>query len=100
MPASRPLLYVLAGRWFSGPKDDYNEHLKPGWGAPAKFDLLTPKTPGGFRKTDTNNHGPVSSDFIGANHEWPDACHECREEAVSHRCAPRSAPVRQAPGRA
>jgi hypothetical protein len=37
------------------------------------------KTRGGFRKTDTNNHGPVSSDFIGANHAWPEATYEDRE---------------------
>ncbi len=30
-------------------------------------------------KTDTNNHGAVSSDFIGENHAWPTADHAERE---------------------
>lgn len=30
-------------------------------------------------KTDLNNYGAVSTDFIGANHEWPDGSHEVRE---------------------
>lgn len=30
-------------------------------------------------KTDTNNHGAVSTDFIGENHAWPEASHEERE---------------------
>jgi hypothetical protein len=38
-----------------------------------KFD----KVRGG--KTDTNNHGPVSTDFIGRNHLYPDASYEVRE---------------------
>jgi len=31
-------------------------------------------------KTDTNNHGPVSTDFIGMNHDWANASYEKREE--------------------
>ncbi len=31
-------------------------------------------------KTDTNNHGAVSSDYIGANYAWPTASHEEREK--------------------
>lgn len=31
-------------------------------------------------KTDTNNHGPVSTDFIGRNHGWVQASYEQREE--------------------
>ncbi|AHF89547.1 xanthan lyase [Opitutaceae bacterium TAV5] len=31
-------------------------------------------------KTDTNNHGAVSSDFIGGNYAWPTASHEEREK--------------------
>lgn len=31
-------------------------------------------------KTDTNNHGAVSSDFIGENYAWPEASHETREK--------------------
>lgn len=30
-------------------------------------------------KTDTNNHGPVSTDFIGRNHAYPEADYEARE---------------------
>ena len=44
-----------------------------------KFDVLPNKTPGGFHKTDTNNHGAVSSDFIGAGHAWADASYVDRE---------------------
>lgn len=76
-----PMLYVLAGRWFRSEKDKYNEPLPtPTSTVPRKFDLLPHRTAGGFQKTDTNNHGPVSSDFIGANWDWPDGCHERREE--------------------
>jgi hypothetical protein len=32
------------------------------------------------RKTDTNNHGPFSSDAIGLSHAWPMAGHERRAE--------------------
>lgn len=73
-----PRQYVLADRWFNGPKDEYNEQILPG-PIIRKFDVLTNPTKGGHRKTDTNNHGPVSSDFIGQNWEWPDACFEARE---------------------
>lgn len=71
--------YELARRWFQSPKDRYNEHLRGPDSVPAKFDILSQRTPGGFHKTDTNNHGPVSSDFIGANHRWPAATYEERE---------------------
>lgn len=30
-------------------------------------------------KTDTNNHGPVSTDFIGRNHLYPESGYEARE---------------------
>ncbi len=33
-------------------------------------------------KTDTNNHGPVSTDYIGANYEYPDAGYEKRREII------------------
>ncbi|WP_089666929.1 FAD-dependent oxidoreductase [Gramella sp. MAR_2010_147] len=33
-------------------------------------------------KTDTNNHGPFSTDFIGANYEYPEASYERRAEIV------------------
>ena len=68
-----PAQYVLATRWF-------NTELKAGDnphssacpyhhvrdnGVPGKFDILPNETPGGFFKTDTNNHGAISSDYIG-----------------------------------
>lgn len=78
-----PLQYVLATRWFQGDKDGYNEPLYtlPGESQPlpCKFDILAHRTPGGYCKTDTNNHGPVSSDFIGANHAWPEGAFTVRE---------------------
>ncbi len=39
-----------------------------------KFDRLHVKS-----KTDTNNHGPVSTDFIGGSWNWPKASYEERE---------------------
>ncbi|MCL6220557.1 FAD-dependent oxidoreductase [Zunongwangia pacifica] len=33
-------------------------------------------------KTDTNNHGPFSTDYIGANYEYPDASYERRAEII------------------
>jgi hypothetical protein len=34
------------------------------------------------RKTDTNNHGPFSSDFIGENYDYPEASYERRKEII------------------
>lgn len=34
------------------------------------------------RKTDTNNHGPFSMDFIGGNYDYPDAGYERRLEII------------------
>jgi hypothetical protein len=34
------------------------------------------------RKTDTNNHGPFSTDFIGMNYDYPEASYERRKEIV------------------
>jgi hypothetical protein len=75
-----PRLYELARRWFNAPKDEYNEQVGLHADArPRKFDLLTQLTKNGHRKTDTNNHGPVSSDFIGANYAWAEADYAHRE---------------------
>lgn len=41
-----------------------------------KFDAVPNK------KTDTNNHGPFSSDFIGANYDYPDASYVRRKEII------------------
>jgi len=34
------------------------------------------------KKTDTNNHGPFSSDFIGMNYDYPEANYERRNEII------------------
>jgi hypothetical protein len=34
-------------------------------------------------KTDTNNHGPFSTDFIGMNYDYPDATYERRKEIIA-----------------
>lgn len=34
------------------------------------------------RKTDTNNHGPFSSDYIGKNYDYPDASYERRRQII------------------
>ena len=78
-----PLQYELCGRWLRADKAGWNDLLdRTGEHRtlPKKFDVLPNKTAGGFHKTDTNNHGPVSSDFIGQNYEWPDGCFERREQ--------------------
>jgi hypothetical protein len=41
-----------------------------------KFDLIP------NRKTDTNNHGPFSTDNIGYNYDYPDASYERRREII------------------
>lgn len=57
--------YVLLERYFAqGWRDVF-----------VKFDRLRVRT-----KTDTNNHGAVSTDFIGQNHAWPAATYAQREE--------------------
>ncbi|HSH19290.1 MAG TPA: FAD-dependent oxidoreductase [Draconibacterium sp.] len=34
------------------------------------------------KKTDTNNHGPFSSDYIGMNYDYPEASYERRKEII------------------
>ena len=34
------------------------------------------------RKTDTNNHGPFSTDYIGKNYDYPEATYERRREII------------------
>lgn len=41
-----------------------------------KFDMIP------NRKTDTNNHGPFSSDNIGMNYDYPEAGYERRKEII------------------
>ncbi|MDA1087121.1 MAG: FAD-dependent oxidoreductase [Verrucomicrobia bacterium] len=75
-----PLEYELARRWFNSDKDEYNDQMAGQRLVPAKFDIFPNRTPGAYRKTDTNNHGPVSSDYIGMNWRWPEADYETREQ--------------------
>lgn len=42
-----------------------------------KFDMIP------NRKTDTNNHGPFSFDYIGMNYEYPEASYERRKAIIS-----------------
>jgi len=61
---------------------------------PARYELLLRVFATGWRelfdkydpipnfKTDTNNHGPVSSDFLGANYDYPEASYERRAGIV------------------
>ncbi|MEO5602707.1 MAG: FAD-dependent oxidoreductase [Cyclobacteriaceae bacterium] len=42
----------------------------------SKFDAIP------NRKTDTNNHGPFSSDYIGMNYNYPEATYERRKEII------------------
>ena len=58
--------YELLGRVYdAGWKDPFH-----------KFDPLP------NHKTDTNNHGPVSTDYIGGNYEYPEASYEKRKEII------------------
>ena len=82
-----PRCFELAVRWFAQTeKDAFNDFFRYprrlGVGAdnpPRKFDVFPCRTADGFGKTDTNNHGPVSSDFIGASYAWPTADYAHRE---------------------
>jgi hypothetical protein len=67
---------------------------KPAGYDPAKYELLARVYKAGWtetfdkydpipnRKTDTNNHGPFSTDFIGQNYDYPDASYERRKEII------------------
>ena len=51
-------------------------YLAAGWrDVFVKFDRLRVRT-----KTDTNNHGAISTDFIGQNYDWPRADYATREK--------------------
>lgn len=61
-----PARYELLGRVFdSGWRETFQ-----------KFDPIP------NRKTDTNNHGPFSSDYIGKNYDYPDATYERRRQII------------------
>lgn len=58
--------YELLNRVFQTGRKDFFE----------KFDMIP------NRKTDTNNHGPFSSDYIGMNYDYPEASYERRKEII------------------
>ncbi|PSL25247.1 FAD-dependent oxidoreductase [Dyadobacter jiangsuensis] len=67
---------------------------KPEGYDPGKYELLARVYKAGWtetfdkydpipnRKTDTNNHGPFSTDFIGQNYDYPDASYERRKQII------------------
>ncbi|MCK0191036.1 FAD-dependent oxidoreductase [Arenibacter sp. F20364] len=61
-----PLNYELLARVFETGRKDWFE----------KFDAVP------NHKTDTNNHGPLSSDNIGMNYDYPEASYERRKEII------------------
>jgi hypothetical protein len=58
--------YELLGRVFSA-----------GW-----LELFDKFDPIPNRKTDSNNHGPFSTDYIGMNYDYPEASYEKRKEII------------------
>ena len=61
-----PARYELLARVFAaGWRETFN-----------KYDLIP------NRKTDTNNHGPFSTDYIGKNYDYPEASYERRREII------------------
>ena len=61
-----PMQYELLGRVFDTGRDDWFQ----------KFDAIP------NHKTDTNNHGPFSSDNLGMNYDYPEATYERRKEII------------------
>ncbi len=67
---------------------------KPDGYDPARYELLLRIFEAGWRemfwkfdpipnrKTDTNNHGPFSLDYIGGNYDYPEATYERRREII------------------
>lgn len=67
---------------------------KPDGYDPTRYELLTRVYANGWtetfnkydlipnRKTDTNNHGPFSTDYIGKNYDYPEASYERRKEII------------------
>lgn len=68
---------------------------KPEGYDPKQYELLVRVFEAGWRetfekfdpipnhKTDTNNHGPMSTDNIGYNHDYPEASYERRKEIIA-----------------
>lgn len=61
-----PARYELFARVY---KNGYKETF-------GKYDLIP------NRKTDTNNHGPFNTDYIGKNYDYPEAGYERRREII------------------
>ena len=69
---------------------------KPEGYSPAKYELLARVYKAGWtetfdkydpipnKKTDTNNHGPFSTDFMGQNYDYPDATYERRKQIIKN----------------
>ena len=69
---------------------------KPAGYDPSKYELLARVYKAGWdetfqkydpipnKKTDTNNHGPFSTDFIGQNYDYPDATYARRKEIIKN----------------
>jgi hypothetical protein len=67
---------------------------KPEQYDPAQYELLVRVFESGWnevfnkfdpipnRKTDTNNHGPFSTDYIGMNYDYPEASYERRKQII------------------
>ncbi|MFN8344934.1 MAG: FAD-dependent oxidoreductase [Spirosomataceae bacterium] len=67
---------------------------KPAGYNPARYELVTRVFATGWRetfdkydpipnrKTDTNNHGPFSTDYIGKNYDYPEASYERRKQII------------------
>lgn len=67
---------------------------KPQGYDPARYELLARVFASGWRetfdkydpipnrKTDTNNHGPFSTDYIGKNYDYPEASYERRKQII------------------
>ncbi|TDE13417.1 FAD-dependent oxidoreductase [Dyadobacter psychrotolerans] len=74
--------------------DNLIPFAKPAGYDPAKYELLARVYKAGWtetfekfdsipnKKTDTNNHGPMSTDFIGQNYDYPDATYERRKQII------------------
>ena len=70
-----PWQYEVLGRLFEAGWG--NLELIHDWGTRiTKFDPIP------NRKTDTNNHGPFSTDNIGMNYDYPEASYERRREII------------------
>lgn len=78
----------------SNSPDNRIPFAKPQGYDPARYELLARVFASGWRetfdkydpipnrKTDTNNHGPFSTDYIGKNYDYPEASYERRKQII------------------